>query len=96
MIDSNELRKIVRKAPIINTADYMRAVREFFYTRFSSTGSYNQQLFRLIQKADQWNRAKLRISYPTEVSVVSDWEASETEKDFFNLYVPDLVKNFNI
>lgn len=49
--------------------------------------NFTSLLYTLINKADPVNRAKIRRSYPVEVTVYEDWQKSPDEKDFFKKHL---------
>ena len=59
------------------------AVWELFNARERGADNFKAELYRLIAKADPWNRIKLFYAFPLEVAVFKTWESSNSETDFY-------------
>ena len=63
------------------------AVMQVYYWRYSNTGSFNNMLLDLMNKADFINFAKLSSAYPELALAFNMWkEAGDEGKDLFRLY----------
>lgn len=69
---------------------YEEAVKELYRTIVSAEATnYHACLYRLIQKADPENKARLRAGYPQEVKAFEDWQSSARSLEFFDQYLPE-------
>ncbi len=48
--------------------------------------NFTAELYRLISKADMFNRAQLLKAYPSEVICFIMWQSSETPEAFFSMF----------
>jgi len=63
------------------------AVKEFFFYKQGTSGSFHTALFDLIAKADPINKAKLERGFPFEVEAVLVWNhAGNNGDDLFKDY----------
>lgn len=57
----------------------------------SGQDHFSALLFRLIGKADPGNRERLRKGYPEHVAAWEEWQATPTEREFFEKHRTGLM-----
>lgn len=67
--------------------DYEQAKFDLFLTLFRGADSFSAQLYRLFEKADLNNRARLGSAFPIQYKTWLDWQNSPNERDFFKEYL---------
>lgn len=80
MINYSELE------PRVMILEIEKAVAQLYYWQYSNTGSFFNQLFDLISKADFDNKENLRKGFPFHVEAYELWMESEDPDQFFADY----------
>ena len=70
------------------------AIRQLYYWQQGSD-CFTASVYKLMQKADAGNLAKLRKAFPDEYNAWIMWNASIVEDDFFGTYCPELFRKEN-
>lgn len=61
-------------------------VWEFWLMQNSDASNFTSELFRLILKADPYNKNRISLGYPEHVSLVKEWQECGTESLFYRSY----------
>lgn len=62
------------------------AIKLLFYWQYGSNDSFHDIIYRLFQKADSINLAKLKRGFPDEFIAWSLWNESPSQDEFFKTW----------
>ena len=62
---------------------------DLYATRFEQGDWFTCQLYRLFDKADEGNKARLAIVFPLESEVWHEWYFAPSEREYFAEFIAD-------
>lgn len=68
--------------------NFTEAVQELYRWTIFGGSWFTSQLYDLIAKADNENKAKLSVGFPHEVTAYVQWQKALSETEFFNENLP--------
>ncbi len=69
--------------------EYLVALSDLWAWQYDRSDSFKAQLYDLIAKADQYNKAKLARIFPLELSAYTAWYFAPDGEAFFKTIFPE-------